>query len=234
MAGVRKRLRATARRVRRTALVHRRLLAAVLTVVAVLAALHVLAPPDPPRVAVLVAARDLPSGTVLTRADLRTVAYPPGTAPATALGRTDAGEVVGRTVAAPLAAGEPVLRLRLVGPDLAAAYAPRVPLPVRLPDAAVADLLRVGDRIDLLVSDPQARDAGATVVASGVPVLAVPGRRSATDGVTGLADGVGGAAGAAGAAGVGGRLLVLGVLPAEVPRVADAAVRGFLSVVWSR
>jgi hypothetical protein len=140
-----------------------------------------------------------------------------------------------------MAAGEPLLPVRLVGPDLAAAYSPRVALPVRLPDAGVAALLRVGDRVDLLATDPNGStdagstdagsdggygaSAGADLVAAGAPVVALPAADASS-------------ASAAAAAGpttaLPGRLVVLAVLPAEVPRVADAAARAFLSVVWSR
>ena len=44
-------------------------------------------------------------------------------------------------------------------------------MPVRLPDAGMVDLLEVGDRIDLIATDPQG--GGASVVASDVPVLAL-------------------------------------------------------------
>ena len=206
-------------------LARRRLLAALLTTVAVAAGVRAVTPPAPERVSVLVAAHDLSPGTVLASTDLRAGSFTPGAVPAGALPGQATGAAVGRTLAAPMAAGEPLLPLRLVGPDLAAAYAPRVALPLRLPDAAIAALLRVGDRIDLLASDPQtggavtAASAGAAVVASGVPVLALPAVESTP---------------AVGATAPSGRLVVVGVLPDQVPRVADAAVRSFLTITWSR
>jgi len=82
----------------------------------------------------------------------------------------------------------------------------------------------VGDRIDLLATDPQVGGAGggpagATVVATGVPVLALPPADPTS---------------ALGATGLSGRLVIVGVLPDQAPRVADAAARAFLSVAWSR
>jgi Flp pilus assembly protein CpaB len=228
MPGTRARLTSTSRRVRRAVLARRRLLAALLTAVAVAAGVRAVAPPPPDRVPVLVAAHDLSPGTVLGGDDLRAAGFAPGTVPRGALPGSATSAVVGRTLAAPMTAGEPVLPVRLVGPDLAAAYSPRVALPVRLPDAGIAALLRVGDRVDLLATDAQAGpaatdgSAGATVVASGVPVLALPAT-DASDATSAL-----------GAGGPTGRLVVVGVLPDEVPRVADAAVRAFLSIVWSR
>ena len=84
---------------------------------------------------------------------------------------------VGRTLAAPLRRGEPVTDVRLVGPELTDGTPGLTAVPVRLPDAAMVALLEVGDLIDLIATDPQG--SGATVVAAGVPVLAIPptGRR---------------------------------------------------------
>ena len=226
MPGTRARLTSTLRRVRRAVLARRRVLAALLAAVAVAAGVRAVAPPAPLRVAVLVAAQDLPAGTVLADDDVRTARFAPGTVPAGAFEGPATSTVLGRILAAPMVAGEPLLPVRLVGPDLAAAYSPRVALPVRLPDPGIAALLRVGDRIDLLATDPQvggagrsAGSAGATTVATGVPVLALPPADPTS---------------ALGATGLSGRLVVVGVLPDEAPRVADAAARAFLSVAWSR
>jgi hypothetical protein len=112
-----------------------------------------------------------------------------------------------------LRAGEPVTDVRLVGPSLTEGYPGLAAVPVRLPDAAMADLLAVGDRVDLVSADPQG--TGATVVASGVPVLALP----AGDGEVG-------------AAGLTGRLVVVGAAPGDVARIADASVRTFLTVAF--
>ena len=124
-------------------------------------------PPPPDVEAVLTAARDLPAGTTLGRDDLATVDYAAGTAPA---GMAD--DAVGRILAAPVRAGEPLTDVRLVGAPLAAAYPGSVAVPVRLPDAGMAALLRVGDRIDLVAADPQG--ARARVVADRPPVVALP------------------------------------------------------------
>ena len=70
------------RRVRRRVLLHRRLLAALAAGAAVLVGLQAAAPPPPPTVAVWTAARDLPSGTVLSAGDLVSAAYPPDAVPA--------------------------------------------------------------------------------------------------------------------------------------------------------
>lgn len=201
-----RRLASLLRPVRRAVLARRRLLAALLTAVAVAAGLHAAAAPPPAEVAVTVAARDLPSGAVLTDADLRTVGFAPGSVPAGAV-----DEAGGRTLAAPLRAGEPVTDVRLVGPALTEGYPGLAAVPVRLPDAGVAGLLTVGDRVDLVAADPEG--GPASLVATDAPVLALP----AGDGDPGVT-------------GLGGRLVVLGVPPSDVPLVADAAARKFLTV----
>jgi Flp pilus assembly protein CpaB len=193
--------------VRRAVLRRRRPLAALLAAVAVAAGLQAAAPPAPVRVGVLVAARDLPSGVVLAAGDLTRAAYSPGTVPdGLATG------AVGRTLAAPLRRGEPVTDVRLVGPALVRDHPGLAAVPVRLPDAAMVALLRVGDRIDLVAADPQG--SPARVVATDVPVLALPAAVEAS-GVAGPLPG---------------RLVVVGVPDEEVPLVADAAARYFLSL----
>ena len=194
------------RPVRRAVLARRRLLAALLTAVAVATGIHAAAAPPPAAVEVAVAARDLPAGAVLREDDLRTVGFAPGSVPAGV-----AADVAGRTLAAPLRAGEPVTDVRLVGPALTDGYPGLAAVPVRLPDAGLAGLLRVGDRIDLVAADPQGGDA--RVVATDVPVLAIPD-----------------AAPEVGASGLTGRLVVVGADPGEVPQIVDAAVRTFLTV----
>ena len=72
--------------------------------------------------------------------------------------------------------GEPLTDVRLVGSRLVDALGPGlVATPVRLADAAVAGLLRAGDRVDVLAApaDP-ALGTRTTVAAADVPVLAVP------------------------------------------------------------
>ncbi len=194
---------------RRAVQARRRPLAAVLAGVAVLAALRTLAPPPVPTVEVLVAARDLPAGSVVGADDVVPAAYSPGLAP-----HGLADDPVGRVLAAPLRQGEPVTDVRLVGPSLTEGYDGLVAVPVRLPDAGSVALLRVGDRIDLVATDPEA--AVARTLASSVPVVALP--RPATDG-----DG----------AGITGRLLVVAAPPDVAEDIAAAAVGDFLSFAFS-
>src|SRR6478735_5182887 len=206
---LRDRLATTRRAVRRAVLARRRLLAALLTAVAVAAGLHAASAEPPPEVAVLVAARDLPAGAVVGAHDVRRVGFAPGSVPA-GLARDPAG----RTLAAPMRAGEPLTDVRLVGPALTDGYPGLVAVPVRLPDAGMAGLLRVGDRIDLVSADPQGRSA--ETVAADVPVLALPDTPTEV-----------------GAAGLSGRLVVVGAQPSEVSQIADASVRTFVTIAFA-
>ncbi len=126
----------------------------------------------PPDVRVTVAATDLPPGTVLTAADLSVAHYPAKSVPA---GTTpDPPPMVGRVLAGPVRAGEPLTDVRLVGAGLTALLPDgQVAAPVRLADLAVAELVRAGDRVDVLATPPEA--ATAEVVAASALVLAVPG-----------------------------------------------------------
>lgn len=197
------------RPVRRAVLRRRRLIAAGLAGIAVAAGIHAVAGPAPATVPVRVATRDLPAGAELTAADLETVRFAPGSEPA---GLADDPE--GQVLAAPLRAGEPVTDVRLVGPALTTGQPGLVAVPVRLPDPGMVALLDVGDRIDLVATDPQ--DGGAAVVAADVPVLAIP----AVDD-------------AAGATGLTGRLVVVGAGAGQVEPLAEAAVRSFVTYTWS-
>lgn len=188
----------------------RRLLAALLVLVAVWAGLRATAAPAPPSVAVTVAAHDLAAGRVLADADLATVRFPPGTVPA-----GHVRDPVGRRLAGPLRAGLPLTDAALVGPALLRDRPDLTALPVRLPDTAMAELLRPGDLIDLVAADPQG--GPATTVARYAMVLALP--PPPTD---------------AAADGLPGRLVVLGVRTPDVPALSSAAVTHFLTIAWSR
>jgi Flp pilus assembly protein CpaB len=196
------------RPVRRAVLRRRRLIAALLTGIAVAAGVHAAAGPAPATVPVLVAARDLPAGARIGAADLETVRFAPGSAP-----EAVADDPVGEVLAAPLRSGEPVTDVRLVGPELTAGRPDLVAVPVRLPDPGMVALLDVGDRIDLLATDPQA--GGATAVATDVPVLAIPGADDQTS-----------------ASGLPGRLVVVGAEATEVNALAEAVVRSVVTYTW--
>lgn len=196
------------RALRRAVLARRRLIAAVLASVAVAGGVHTAAAPPPPTVPVLTAARDLPAGAVLEPDDLVAAGFAPGSVPSGI-----AATAVGQTLAAAVRRGEPVTDVRLVGPDLTAGDPSRTALPLRLPDAGMVALLDVGDRIDLVATDPQR--GGSHVVATGVPVLAIPESKAEA------------------VAGQPGALIVVGVEPTDLTGLADAAVRHFLTYAFA-
>lgn len=204
------RLRDLLTRVRRRVLRRRRPLAVLLVGAGVAASLHVLAPPPPASTTVRVAARDLPAGQVLGAGDLVDVALPPDVVPE---GVVDAPE--GRLLAAPLRAGEPVTDVRLVGPDLTSSLpSDRVAVPVRLSDAGQAALLTVGDRVDLVATDPQ-RGTTRPLVEEAL-VLALPDPGEAEDGA------------------LPGRLVVVALPAAQAPKVTAASVAAFVTYTWRR
>lgn len=203
------------RRVRRRLLAHRRLLAFVLATMAVIAGLHAARPAPPVSVALTVAARDLPAGTVLTATDLRTSRVPPGATPTGAL-----ADPVGATLAAPLRRGEPITDLRIVGPALTQGHPGLTAVPVRLPDAGMAGLLHVGDTVDLYATDPTT--GRTTAVTSDTLVLALPhaGDEATSTAGTGVTNALGG------------RLVLVGVPTSSVEAVTSAGVGGFLTFAF--
>ncbi|HSX68412.1 SAF domain-containing protein [Nocardioides sp.] len=205
VSGVRRRLGAAAREVRRALLVRRRLLSAVCAAVAVLATLRALAPPPEPTTAVLVAVRSLPAGSVVGSGDVAREALP-----AAAVPDQVAEAPVGRTLAAPVGPGEVLTDARFVGPSLLEGRPGSVALPVRIPDADVVAMLRVGDRVDLFAADPAAVDPHGTRLLDSVLVLALPAP--------------------VGRDGRQGRLVVLEVTPDQGALVSGHAARWLLTI----
>jgi Flp pilus assembly protein CpaB len=204
-------------RVRRRVLVHRRVLGALCAGVAVWLVVETTAGPPPATAPVWTAARDLPSGTVLDRHDVTLTAYAPDSVPAAAIGSaSDLRAMLGRTLATPLGAGEPLTPAHLAGAERLAGFPGRAAVAVRLPDPGVAALLTPGQRVTLVASDPQGGRAPERLV-DDAAVLAVP-RESADDASGGLT----------------GRLVLFAVPAEEVEQVAAAGTTRYLSVVWSR
>ncbi|MFC3435990.1 RcpC/CpaB family pilus assembly protein [Nocardia seriolae] len=144
----------------------------------VLAALLALRPdPAAGRTEVLVAARDLPPGQVLGEGDLHRAPRETATLPAGAV--RDAGTLRGATLAGALAAGEIVTELRVVGPRLAAvaAHEPDARIvPIRLADNAVAEILRAGDRVDVVAGEDTGQHGRpARLLAADAAVVLVSG-----------------------------------------------------------
>jgi len=207
--------------VRRLATEPRRFLAAVCLGLAVLSALHVLRPRPPASRAVWVIAHDVAGGARLTVHDVRVLRLPLPAIPRGALLARE--RVVGRLVAAPMRAGEPVTDVRLLEPSLLAALRQPglVAVPVRLADGpAAAALTRAGDLVNVLgtASEDGGGDRSTApstrVIASGLTVLAVPARDDGSD------DGAG--------------LVVVAATEEQAARLADAATTTRLSLALLR
>jgi hypothetical protein len=89
-------------------------------------------------------------------------------------------------------------------------------VPLRITDAAVVDLLRVGDRVSLVVADPDGRGSSRVLV-DDVPLVAVPRPRE------------GPLAGS-----TPGRLVVAAVPTERAGEVAATAATSILIPMWSR
>lgn len=154
----------------------RRVAAGALVLLAAAAALR----PDPAdgRSDVVVAARDLAPGVGLAAADLRiesrsTTTIPDGS-------QVDPDELIGSTLAGPARRGEVLTDVRVLSPRLADATAgpdARV-VPLHLTDAALLDLVRPGDVVDVLAVSSSAAagddtDGRPRVVATDAVVVLV-------------------------------------------------------------
>lgn len=134
--------------------------------------------PDPARQQcdVVVAVHDLAPGVTLSAADVTVDSRPAPTVPEGAL--TDVDAVVGTSLAGPSRRGEILTDARVLGSRLAGLSAgpdARV-VPLHLADAAVLDLIRPGDVVDVVgapSADPEARPR---VVASHAVVVLVSPR----------------------------------------------------------
>jgi len=199
-------------RVRRAALAaqwHRRLLAAGLAAAAVALAIHAAEPEPPATVPIVIAARDLRGGAPLQHDDLQVAEVPVAMAPAGAIAHADAA--LGRLLAGPVRAGEPLTDVRLVGASLVEGWGDDlVAVPVRIADPGVVAIVAPGDRVDLLAASLDG-SVEAGLVAAQVPVLAVP---EAPDGGL-LADGA---------------LVVVAVTAEQASMLAQAAVTARMSV----
>lgn len=133
----------------------RRIVAIALVVLAGALALRPAGAGETAQTDVVVAARDMAPGSLLTQADVSIRRLPGSVVPSGALVHRKAA--IGRVLAAPVRAGEPLTDVRLVGPadtTLTTGEADAATVPVRLADPDVADLLRPGIRVDVVTLDP--------------------------------------------------------------------------------
>ncbi len=128
-----------------------------------------MSPADSTAAIALVAVRPISGGQVIGEADLERARLPASALPEGAL--TDPATAIGRTAVASiprhgvLTNADLLTGGSLVGPG-------RVALPVTLGGGAALDLLRVGDRIDIIGATADGASVG--VIASGVRVVAIP------------------------------------------------------------
>ncbi|HEU4542340.1 MAG TPA: SAF domain-containing protein [Jiangellaceae bacterium] len=188
---------------------HRRLLAAGLAAAALALAIHAAEADPVTTVPLVVTARELPGGATLQRSDLDTIDVLPASVPAGATDSIDAA--VGRMLAGPARAGEPITDVRLVGTSLVQGWGDDLmAVPVRIADPGAVAIVRPGELVDLIAAPVDGHGA-AGPIATQVPLLAAPAQ---TDG--GLhADGA---------------LLVVAVTSEQAADLAEAAVTSRLSV----
>jgi Flp pilus assembly protein CpaB len=108
--------------------------------------------PEGDRIEVLVAARDLSSGTALSVDDVRLEERSATTVPDGS--QADLNTVLGSTLASPTRRGEVLTDVRLLSSRLADSTAgpgARI-VPLHLADSALVDLVRVGDVVDVLAA----------------------------------------------------------------------------------
>lgn len=155
----------------------RRVAAGGLVVLAGVAAVR--SDPDGDRTQVVVAARDLGPGAELTSDDVRletrlAPTLPDGT-------QSDLGVVVGSTLAGPARRGEVLTDVRLLGSRLAeSAVGPDARIvPLHPADAALADLVRAGDVVDVVAAPEADAHANPRVVATNAVVVLVSAKQKA-------------------------------------------------------
>lgn len=214
------RLGARLRRLRLRILRHRRPLAAVVAGLAVWLGVQAATAPASPTIPVWTAAADLEAGAVLGASDLQATGFLEGTVPSSAI--TDPAEVIGRPLTHAVDRGQPLAATMVLGERWLAAQGGATVVPVRISDAAVVDLLRVGDEVDLhatpmAVSSGAARADQAAVLVEDARVVALPPPPEAGD-----------------PASLPGRLVLLAVPAPSVGIVTSAAARHYVSVSWSR
>jgi pilus assembly protein CpaB len=151
---------------------NRRLAVALLLCVAAGIAVHQLTPASEQRVSILVAARDLPTGTSLAATDFTNVEVPPDLAIS---GASDSvGALVGRQLASPLGRGQIPSESSLLGPGLlTGAPVGSAAVPLRMADPSSIQLLSPGQLVTVFLTAAGSYDEArqSQILAGPVPVL---------------------------------------------------------------
>lgn len=125
-----------------------------------------------PTSAIVVAARDVDVGHTLTADDLRTIDAPENVVPQGAL--TNPRRAVGKILTSAARTGEPITDVRLLGRGKIPGGRNMSAVPVRLEDAAVAQVLKPGMKVDVVTADDSAGGhKRKNVVARNASVLTV-------------------------------------------------------------
>lgn len=195
-------------RVVRFARWHRRALAALAAAACVFSVVTVFAPPPPIGESVVVAIRTIAAGATINAADVAVKNLPRDSLPADALHASAAA--IGKTSIIELGVGAVVTTHAVLGatsPPEGMRY-----VPIRVPDAELSKLVRVGDRVTVI---GVSADGASKILAPSVRVVALP-----------TADG-----GLLTASDTRGTLLMLEIPDPLVPVVATASLQRALSVV---
>ncbi|HEX4722730.1 MAG TPA: SAF domain-containing protein [Pseudonocardiaceae bacterium] len=162
----------------------RRIVAILLVVLAGILALRPAGARETTETGIVVAAGDLRPGSALTQANTDIRLLPEPDVPAGSL--TSQTAAIGRILAGPVRAGEPITDVRLVGPAdtaLTTGDPNTATVPVQLADPDVADLLRPGLHVDVVTLDPDrqadpvlAEDATVITVRDTAGTQGQPGR----------------------------------------------------------
>lgn len=148
---------------------HRRKLAVLAAIAAVLTGISAAAPEGPAMITVVKARSQLPGGAVLSAADLLLDRVDASDVPAGAL--SDPHALIGKTLAVPVAENQIMTPLATIAARTSVSPG-HVMAPLRLADTALAALLRPGDVVDVIAADPHAEQA--VVVAAGARVVTIP------------------------------------------------------------
>jgi pilus assembly protein CpaB len=196
----------------------RRLIAALLLSAAAALSVAQLAPPDPDTARVVLAARDLPAGRVLTDADVMVVRAAPAIVPESAL--IEVSDAVGHQVSGPLRKGQFITDASLLGPGLLVGMPPGTQaIPLRLADPSTVKLVQPGQLVNVVISSGNGLEEAVSdrVLAAGVPVLWKPSAAqsptplSAPEGTEGL--------------------IVVGAPPQQAAELAGASAHGKIFLV---
>ncbi|MGA8788941.1 MAG: RcpC/CpaB family pilus assembly protein [Paenarthrobacter sp.] len=151
---------------------NRRLTVALLLCLAAGIAVQQLTPASELRITVMVAARDLPTGTTLTEADFTRVGVPQDLAVTGAL--SDGGALTGRQLAAPLSRGQIPTESSLLGPGLlTGSPVGTAAVPLRMADPSSIQLLSPGQLVTVVLTAAGSYDESreTQILAGPVPVL---------------------------------------------------------------